>query len=116
MGLPTAKRLRTQRDFQQVRTEGKRAQCGPFILQWRQRTPEEGEGRRLGVIASKRVGNAVRRNYGKRVIRSIFRQNEAAVPAGIDVVIVLRASFIRFDYAELEARFLKACKSIRPQK
>ena len=114
MGLPTAKRLRTQRDFQQVRTEGKRTQCGPFILQWRQHAVDEGPGRRLGVIASRRVGNAVRRNYGKRVIRSIFRQNEGAVPEGIDVVIVLRASFIHFDYAGLEARFLKACKSIRP--
>lgn len=42
MGVPTAKRLRTQRDFQQVRTEGKRFLCGPFILQWRKHSEDEG--------------------------------------------------------------------------
>lgn len=112
MGIPTAKRLRTQRDFQQVRTQGKRAQCGPFILQWRRRAPDEAPGRRLGVIASKRVGNAVKRNRGKRLMREIFRNNESAIPAAIDIVIVLRAGYDQFSYAELEARFLKACAAI----
>ena len=112
MRIPTAKRLRTQRDFQQVRTEGKRAQCGPFILQWRRRTPEEGEGRRLGVIASKRVGNAVKRNRGKRLMREIFRVNETQIPAAVDIVVVLRAGYDQFAFAELEARFRKACASI----
>jgi ribonuclease P protein component len=112
MGLPTAKRLRTQRDFQQVRTEGKRAQCGPFILQWRKRLPEEETINRLGVIASKRVGNAVKRNRGKRLMREIFRINEGVVPRAIDAVIVLRSGYDQFSFAELEARFLKACAAI----
>jgi len=112
MGIPTAKRLRTQRDFNQVRTEGKRAQCGPFIFQWRRRTLEEGDGRRLGVIASKRVGNAVKRNRGKRLMREIFRISETEIPPAIDIVIVLRASYDRFTFAELEARFVKACAAI----
>lgn len=112
MGIPTAKRLRTQRDFHQVRTEGKRAQCGPFILQWRKRGAQEGSESRLGVIASKRVGNAVKRNRGKRLMREIFRTNEVELPAAVDIVIVLRAGYDQFSFGELEARFRKACMAI----
>lgn len=113
MGIPASKRLRTQTDFQEVRNGGRRSPCGPFILQWRKR---EGEiARRLGVIASRRVGNAVKRNLGKRRVREIFRKNEQSLPAGVDVVIVLRSSFDRHDFADLEARFLRACHHIQKQ-
>ena len=113
MGLPTSKRLRTQTDFQEVRNGGQRSPCGPFILQWLIHAGKDCVGRRLGVIASRRVGNAVKRNRGKRLMREIFRRNEQSLPVGVDVVIILRSSYDRHDYNDLEARFLKACAKIR---
>lgn len=35
---------------------------------------------RFGVIASKRVGNAVKRNYEKRLIRAFIRENRESFP------------------------------------
>jgi ribonuclease P protein component len=67
------------------------------------------------VIASRRVGNAIKRNYGKRVFREIFRKHAAEFPEGSECVIVLRAGYDRESYEQLEGRFLKVCKSVRNQ-
>jgi ribonuclease P protein component len=45
---------------------------------------------RLGLVASRRVGNAVVRNRAKRKIREWFRQCEA-LPRGRDVVVIVLA-------------------------
>ncbi|MEM8868422.1 MAG: ribonuclease P protein component [Verrucomicrobiota bacterium] len=112
MGIPASKRLRKQSDFLKVREEGFRLFCGPFICQARQVTGGEGKGRRLGVIASRRVGNAVKRNRGKRLFRELFRRHEGLIPDGSEMVIVLRANFDQHTFEDLEARFTNACKNI----
>jgi len=47
---------------------------------------------RLGITAGKKVGNAVCRNRAKRIIRQAYRENEIALPVGIDMVIVARTA------------------------
>ena len=112
MGVPVANRLRKQRDFELVRAEGKRSLCGPFIFQCRQ-VPLDGEKRRrFGVIASRRVGNAVKRNRGKRLMRELFRLHASKLPESVDLVVVLRSGFDQFSYQELESRFDKACAAV----
>ncbi|MGJ8652696.1 MAG: ribonuclease P protein component [Opitutaceae bacterium] len=112
MGVPASQRLRKQSDFRQIRSMGKRIHCGSFIFQCLRREVDTAPQNRLSVIASRRVGNAVKRNYGKRMLREIFRTNANALPTHCDVVVVLRSSFDTQSYAELEARFLKACATI----
>jgi ribonuclease P protein component len=115
MGIPTSKRLRQACDFQKVRSQGTRILCGPFIFQCRRLSCSEGDGRRFGVIASRRVGNAVKRNRGKRLFREIFRRHETALPPGSDLVVVLRSSFDRHRFDDLESRFLRACTNVNRQ-
>lgn len=112
MGIQASQRLRKQSDFQQVRRSEHRIHCGPFVFQC-----ELGqEGSRvlpsLGVIASRRVGNAVVRNRGKRLIREIFRRNANALPCGSRLVVVLRAGYGRHSFAELESHFNKSIERI----
>jgi ribonuclease P protein component len=45
---------------------------------------------RVGIVASKHVGNAVVRNRGKRKIREWFREFGDGVPDRMDVVVILR--------------------------
>jgi ribonuclease P protein component len=89
---------------------GHRIHCGPFIFQSRV-TPGSGAPR-LGVIASRRVGNAVQRNYGKRIFRECFRRHAAELPDGSETVVVLRSGFEGHSFEDLEARFLRACRTI----
>ncbi|HBM86437.1 MAG TPA: ribonuclease P protein component [Opitutae bacterium] len=112
MGIPTSKRLRKAYDFQEVRSEGTRILCGPFIFQCRGLARGKDDACRFGVIASRRVGNAVKRNKGKRVFREIFRKHESALPKGSDLVVVLRSSFDRHSFDNLESRFLRACANV----
>jgi ribonuclease P protein component len=111
MGIPASMRLRKPREFQEVRSLGHRIHCGPFIFQCRLEDCDRAP--RLGIIASRRVGNAVKRNYGKRVFRELFRQHAAELPQGSELVVVLRHHFDQYRFEDLEARLLRACRTIR---
>lgn len=111
MGIPASKRLRANKDFQKVRRFGQRFQCGPFIVNV-QTDDDASLPPRLGVVASRRVGNAVKRNRGKRLIRELFRLHGAELPAGTNLVVVLRSGFDRYDFADLRSRFCRVLSRI----
>lgn len=43
---------------------------------------------RLGLVVSRKVGNAVVRNRVKRRLRTVFRQNKHRIPGTLDLVLV----------------------------
>lgn len=114
MGVTASSRLRTQREFQQVRNQGIRILCGPFIFQALQHSTGVGSSQ-FGVIASRRVGNAVKRNLGKRRFRELFRRHEKLLPGSAAVVVVLRSSFDQHTFSDLEGRFVRACSNFARQ-
>jgi ribonuclease P protein component len=66
---------------------------------------------RLGISISRRVGNAVRRNRIKRLLRDAFRAHQHDLPRGYDLVFVVRphAPLILAEYQRLmTALMLKA--------
>lgn len=75
---PKAARLRKDRDFQPVRTRGRRFTGVQVVV----RSVGNETGRaRLGVASPKRYGDAVRRNRFRRLVRAAFRSVAAHLPA-----------------------------------
>ncbi len=60
---------------------------------------------RFGITVSKKLGKAVRRNKVRRRIYEAFKQYEASVKTGFDIVIVARAS-------AAEAEYISYCRVI----
>lgn len=117
MRLRAGQRLRRNDDFRAVREQGRRIDCGAFMLTWCRRPATEATApARVGVVASRAaVGDAVERNRAKRRLRTLYRQHQHLVPAGLDLVLTSRASILRIEFAEAARRFIQACEKLSPR-
>ena len=107
--------LRRQSDFRAIREQGRRLNCGAFMLWSLRREPAAATPPRIGVVAStSAVGAAVQRNRAKRRLREIFRHRQHLVPADCDLMLVARAAVTQRPMAELEQKFTEACGHLAP--
>jgi len=84
-------RLLDSRDFRRVSRSGWRIAGEAFVMLVARPGPgAEPAGRRLGISASRRVGNAMVRNRVKRGVREWFRVRRHDIPRGIDIVVIAR--------------------------
>ncbi len=108
MRLRAAQRLRRNADFRATREQGYWHDSRAFLLVWRQ---SHTTSTRVGVVAScASIGNAVRRVRAKRLLRELFRQHQALVPTGVDVVLTARPTLLQLEFAELETLFAASCR------
>lgn len=80
-------RIRNRRDFQIVYDRGVRRGSEHFVVVFLENTSGT---KRLGITVSKKVGNAVKRNRIKRLVREFFRLNKARLPGAGDIVVIAR--------------------------
>lgn len=68
---------------------------------------------RLGIVASKKLGDAVRRNRAKRLIREVFRQDNP-LPSGqsVDLVVIPRRELFDASYSSLQSDFRAVVKRV----
>lgn len=84
-----SERLRKRYQFLHARRRGRRAE-GRWVVVYA--VANDVGHPRLGVTASRRVGNAVVRNRWKRRLRDIFRRSKERFGASFDVVIIVKHS------------------------
>ena len=107
-GFPPEARLRRHRQFEQVRSAGRKIHTVHFII------IDLGRGSgpaRLGVTVSRKVGGAVQRNRVKRLLREFFRRQQSQLPAGTDFSIIAKRGASVLDYRKVcdELNFLCIC-------
>lgn len=93
-------RLLNSTDFQYMREESKCFKT-PFIRAFYKDSRVASSKTRVGFAISKKVGNAVRRNRIKRILKEIFRLS-AVKEQGKDMVIVISPKFLK-SFESLEA-------------
>lgn len=62
---------------------------------------------RIGLIASRKVGNAVERSRARRKLREAWRTNRYRLGRKVDVVIVARRAIVTATHADVETELLR---------
>jgi ribonuclease P protein component len=91
-------RLTNRSDFQRVRREGK-SYAHPLAILIA--APNGGCLSRFGIVAGKRVGNAVTRNRAKRRLRETIRTQLPQMASGWDVIIIARPAISDGDWTTI---------------
>ena len=102
-------RLLARSDFKKVMTQGRKKMvdrtCTLFFL------PNSLGRKRLGIIASRKVGNAVDRNRAKRKIREIFRRHKNLGGQDVDIVVISARKLVNLPYATLEQKLTQTLQA-----
>jgi ribonuclease P protein component len=109
-GFGREARLRSRSEFTAVQKTGRRAP-GRFLTLLGQ--PNDLERDRLGIIASRKVGNAVIRNRAKRRVREIFRRIQDPNGRTFDLVVIVRRELVTVPLPLVAAEFQAALSKVR---
>lgn len=111
--------LKKKKDFDRVSNDGKYVICKNFIIQFCERKDEflyynldfiylSKYSSRYGIIASKKIGNAVSRNLAKRKIRSLVRETFPRFSQSeFDYVIIAKKGILKTKFTTLKDEFTK---------
>lgn len=101
MKLPKARRITNRAEFSRVRSSGKSV-TGRFMVMGYLKDEQLTESFKLGLITTKKVGNAVVRNRIRRRLRAIFQREGERVVPGHWIVLIARKSAANATSAQLE--------------
>ncbi len=90
-GFPRSRRLHLKNDFKSIIQSGHKIQGFGLVLWWKP-APLGKEDVRMGLVVSRKLGNAVVRNRVKRLLREAFRLNRKRMQSGVDYVFSPRSS------------------------
>ena len=99
--------LKKNSDFQNVYRNGK-SYANKYLVMYVLENNKEIN--RLGISASKKVGNSVVRHRFARLVRESYRLHENIFNSGLDIVVVARKSAAFVGYSEIESALLHLAK------
>jgi ribonuclease P protein component len=92
-----------RREFLQAQASGRRLQTPHFGVCL---APGVAGRLRLGVVATRRLGKAVRRNRVKRLLREFFRRHKTELPLK-DVIIMAKKGAAALSFQQVEEELAK---------
>ena len=99
-------RLAKRPEFKMVMDEGKKKRVERLCIIFS--IPNGLGRRRLGIIASKKIGNAVARNRAKRRIREVFRHIKHRMEPALDIVVISGKDMVTLPHRVIEKKLSNA--------
>jgi len=114
-GFTRTERIKKKKEFTRVYNDGKRYSNGQINLYFKttQQDDPGGTQTKIGIVASRKVGNAPERNYLKRVIREVFRTKKNSFKQTVQLVVVLKPAARSVTGEDLGRGFLELCRKAR---
>lgn len=110
-GFSKKERIHKDREFERVFNARNSYADRYLVIYVYQRLETEGTENRLGLVVSRKLGKATRRNRVKRWLREVFRLHKHEFKPGYDIVIIPRVGIAHqvedVNYRLIETSMLK---------
>ncbi len=87
-------KIKKKDDFNNVFKNGQFVKLKYYICRYLQNSLDNS---RIGIVISKRIGNSVKRNYEKRILREFFRQNKNKFRKNYDLIFTVLQCNVNFE-------------------
>ena len=101
--------VKNNRDFERIIKEGKYRKNNEFIIYYLANSLDRS---RFGISVGKKIGNAVERNYYKRVIRNICDKCKKLYSNPKDYIIIMRKGCSLLSFNEIHDSFSSLIQKI----
>ena len=99
--------VKNNKDFDKIIKEGKYQKNDCFVIYY---MDNDLIYNRYGISVGKKIGNAVTRNYYKRIIRNICDKNKNLYSKGKDYIIIMRKGLTLLNFNEANESFIDLIK------
>ena len=101
--------VKNNRDFDYIIKNGQFKKNNEFVIYY---IDNEVDYDRFGISVSKKIGNAVVRNYYKRIIRNICDKNKNLYSKGKDYIIIMRKGLTILNFSDANQSMNSLLKKI----
>lgn len=104
--FPSIKKKKNNDDFKKVYRRGKSCANDDLVMYV---LSNNTDSNRIGISASKKTGNSIKRHRIARLLRECFRLHSDKVKSGFDIVVVAREPAAMLGYKEMSQAYLDLC-------
>ena len=106
--MAVLKSLTKRSDFLRVQRANIKQVTASFVIQSASNFSLGLMAARVGFTASKKIGNAVSRNFAKRRMRALISQQSNVLVEGTDYVLIARQDMLVKKFSDIEAEMIDA--------